>query len=165
MEMKMIHIFQNIYCGNENDAYQVLNSDDWAILHCCKNPFHKRMVGYKGNLPPNHPDYKYKINGRRMALNLVDMDTFSTNFVEFNHDMFKAAFCFLDSFQGKHNILIHCNQGESRGPSLTMLYLKHLAYFDEKDFSKAFNEFKLLYPNYRPKLNIFKNIEILWNRF
>lgn len=161
----MKNIFQNIYCGNENDAYQVLNSNEWVILHCCKDPFHKQMVGYVGNLQPNHPNYKYKINGRRMALNLVDMDNFSPNYVEFNYDMFRAAFKFLDSFQGKYNILIHCNQGESRGPSLTMLYLKHLAYFDGKAFNKAVEEFKLLYPLFRPKRNIFKNVEMLWDRF
>lgn len=160
-----MHIFENVYCGNEFDANQVLNSNDWVILHCCKDPFHKMMVGYSGNLQPNHPYYKYKIIGRRMALNLVDMDTFNSKYLEFNLEMFEAAFVFLDSFKNNTNILIHCNQGESRGPSLTMLYLKHLNYFSGISFFSALEKFKILYPAYSPKQNIYQNIRLLWDRF
>ena len=161
----MQHIYKNIYCGNELDAFQVLDSNDWVILHCCKDPFHKRMVGYTGNLPPNHPNYKYKISGARMALNLVDMDTFSPNYLEFNFEMFSASFAFLDSFDTNKNILIHCNQGESRGPSLTILYLKHLGYFSSDSFFTALDKFKTIYPAYSPRKNIYCNIQSLRDRF
>lgn len=142
-----------------------MNSSEWVILHCCKDPFHKELVGYRGNLPPNHPDYKFKISGRRMALNLVDMDVYNPKYLEFNLDMFIHAFRFLDSFQGSFSLLFHCNQGESRAPSLTMLYLKHLGYYDNKTFSEAYEEFKAIYPIFKPKDNIIKNVEGLWNKF
>lgn len=68
----MVEVYQNIFVGNETDAYSVLNNNEWAILHCCKHPFHTQMVGYKGSLKPTDPNYSHKICGNRMALNLVD---------------------------------------------------------------------------------------------
>ena len=75
----MILLYKNIFCGNQQDSESVITSNDWIILHCCKDPYHKQLVGYKGNLSPNHPNYAFIINNNRMALNLVDMDTFSPN--------------------------------------------------------------------------------------
>jgi hypothetical protein len=46
-----------------------------------------------------------------------------------------------------------------------MLYLKHLGYYDNKTFSEAYEEFKAIYPIFKPKDNIIKNVEGLWNKF
>ncbi|MFA6987921.1 MAG: hypothetical protein WC185_02590 [Acholeplasmataceae bacterium] len=100
-----------------------------------------------------------------MALNLVDMDFYSPDYLEFNYNMISQAFSFLDSNSLDKNILIHCNQGESRGPSLTMLYLKHIGYFKEDNFISAKNKFYQMYPKFNPKRNIITNIEVLWEGF
>ena len=161
----MIKIHNNIYCGDESDARVVIGFSDWVILHCCKDPYHKELVGYRGTLNPSHPNYSYIIKGNRMALNLVDMDFYSPNYLEFNYNMFSQAFLFLDNNSLSKNILIHCNQGESRGPSLTMLYLKHIGYFKEDNFISSKNKFYQMYPKFNPKRNIITNIEVLWERF
>lgn len=77
----MINLHNNIYCGNQYDSESVINNKDWIILHCCKDPYHKQLVGYIGNLSENHPNYAYIIKNNRMAL---DMDVFNPNYVEFN---------------------------------------------------------------------------------
>ncbi|MDR0934830.1 MAG: hypothetical protein LBM03_00805 [Erysipelotrichaceae bacterium] len=162
----MIKVYENIFCGNQLDEHSIKHLDDWVILHCCKIPYHMSMVGYKkSSLPPNHPDYKYKIQGKRMALNLVDIDLFNLNYIEFNYEMFTKAFEFLDGFQQIHNVLIHCNQGESRGPMVTMLYLKHLGLYKNKTFLDAYLEFKNRYPALKPKNYIYRTVESLWDRF
>ncbi|HHU80045.1 MAG TPA: dual specificity protein phosphatase family protein [Acholeplasmataceae bacterium] len=161
----MIRICSNIYCGDEIDARKVIGLSDWVILHCCKDPFHKELVGYRGNLNSSHPNYSYIIKGNRMALNLVDMDFYSPNYLEFNYNMFTTAFSFLDNNSSDKKILIHCNQGESRGPSLTMLYLKHVGYFKEDSYLSAKIKFYQMYPKFNPKRNIITNIEVLWERF
>jgi predicted protein tyrosine phosphatase len=161
----MIKIFNNIFCGDESDAREVVGLCDWIILHCCKDPFHKELVGYRGKLNSTHPNYSYIIKGNRMALNLVDIDSYNPDYLEFNYNMFSQAFSFLDKNSSGNNILIHCNQGESRAPSLTMLYLKHIGFFEKDDFSVAKQKFIQIYPNFKPKKNIITNIEQLWDRF
>lgn len=79
--------------------------------------------------------------------------------------MFQAAFDFLDIYDNSHNKLIHCNQGESRGPSIAMLYLAHIGYFKSLSYHEAREIFNKLYPIYNPRNNIFKNVVSLWNYF
>lgn len=162
----MIEIYKNIYIGDEQDYYSINDKKIWAILHCCKHPFHCNFVGYKGKLPSSHPNYALKRMDNEMALNLVDMDRFSENFLDFNKEMFEEAFAFLDEYRKKgYNILIHCNQGESRGPSLGMLYVAKLGAFDYSDFKESVEKFKRLYPKYNPKQNIYKTVCLLWRYF
>ena len=79
----MIEIYDSIFVGSEQDYYTIQREKDWAILHCCKNPFHCQFVGYRGSLSSNHPDYALKRIDNEMALNLVDMDRFSPNYFRF----------------------------------------------------------------------------------
>lgn len=164
----MIQIFCNIYVGDENDAHSIINkSKEWAILHCCKNPFHCEMVGYKGNLPKTHPNYAFIINDNRMALNLVDMDNY--NYDEIWHNffihIFNNAFNFIDKqiLLGK-KILIHCNQGESRAPSVALLYLISKGQHEDT-FENTVKSFKTKYPLYNPKAGIYGNIRDSWQYY
>lgn len=162
----MIEIYNNIFVGSEQDYYSIQREPNWAILHCCKNPFHCQFVGYHGSLSPNHPDYALKRIGNEMALNLVDMDKFSPNYLNFNQIMFENAFSFLDEYRNNgFKLLIHCNQGESRGPTLGMLYAARLGVFDYVDFDSTVQKFRSIYPIYNPKLNIYLTTKNLWNNF
>lgn len=162
----MIEIFNNIFIGSEQDYYATQGEPNWAILHCCKNPFHCQFVGYRGNLPPNHPDYALKRINNEMALNLVDMDKFSANYLEFNKYMFETAFLFLDEYRNIGcKLLIHCNQGESRGPTIGMLYAARLGLFNYANFDSTVQAFRTVYPFYNPKVNIYLTAKNLWNYF
>ena len=162
----MVEIYKNIFVGSEDDYYSLMNTQGWAILHCCKNPFHCQFVGYKGNLSPLHPDYAFKRKDNEMALNLVDMDKYSTNYLMFNKNMFDNAFKFLDEYRQKgYKILIHCNQGESRAPTLGMMYIARLGAFNFRDFDSTIKEFIKIYPYYNPKLNIYETVKNLWRYF
>lgn len=162
----MIEIYKNIFVGSENDYYSITNIQEWAILHCCKHPFHCSFVGYKGSLASSHPDYALKRLGNEMALNLVDMDKYSANYLDFNKSMFEKVFNFLDEYRVKdYKILIHCNQGESRAPTLAMLYVAKLGGYGYKNFEDTVEEFRLVYPNYQPKTNIYLTVQNLWTYF
>ena len=162
----MIEVFDNIFVGNEQDYYDMQNLDNWAILHCCKHPFHCSFVGYRGSLNSNHPDYAYKRIDNEMALNLVDMDKYNGNYLDFNKAMFETAFAFLDEYRNHgYRLLIHCNQGESRGPTVGMIYISRLGAFDYVDFNTALPKFQSLYPLYNPKENIFRTAQNLWSYF
>ena len=162
----MIEVLDKIYVGNEQDYYSIAGDNDWAILHCCKNPFHLELVGYKGNLISLHPDYSLKRVDNRMALNLVDMDKFNPTYLDFNHQMFNNAFSFLDEYRLLNKkLLIHCNQGESRGPSLGLLYISRLGKYDFSDFNTSELMFRQIYPHYNPKQNIYQTVKSLWSKF
>lgn len=162
----MIEIFQNVFIGSERDYFIIQHQLNWAILHCCKNPFHCEFVGYKGSLSPSHPDYALKRRENEMALNLVDMDRFSTDYLPFNKKMFTTAFAFLDEYRTQgYKLLIHCNQGESRAPTLGMLYAARLGAFDYADFDTSVQRLHSLYPQYSPKKNIYMTVRSLWCDF
>ena len=104
----MKEIYHDIFIGNEQDYYAIQRESNWAILHCCKHPFHCQFVGYRGTLPPTHPNYALKRIENEMALNLVDIDRFSENYLDFNRDMFDTAFHFWMSidFRGTKSLFI-----------------------------------------------------------
>lgn len=162
----MTEIVNNVFVGSEQDYYAIQKELNWAILHCCKNPFHCQFVGYRGSISPKHPDYALKRIDNEMALNLVDMDRFSANYLDFNKEMFKTAFSFLDEYRiNGYKLLIHCNQGESRGPTLGMLYAARLGAFNYVDFDSTVQAFRTIYPFYNPKNNIYLTTKNLWNYF
>lgn len=162
----MIEIISGVFVGGEQDYYDIQRREGWATLHCCKNPFHCAFVGYRGNLPSSHPNYALMRKENEMALNLVDMDRFSPNYLDFNREMFATAFSFLDEYREQgYKLLIHCNQGESRGPTLGMLYAARLGAFDYADFDVTVSGFKKLYSLYNPKANIYLTTKSLWNDF
>lgn len=160
----MIEVYNKIYVGNEQDAKKLLFNSDWVVLHCCKNPFHCDMVGYRGNLNKNHPNYPYIVKGNRMALNLVDIEYYDSSWHEFYINMFANAFDFIDNqLSAGKRILIHCNKGESRGPSVALLYMGYQGYYQE--FDKAVEDFRKKYPLYNPKSGIYENIKACWDYF
>ena len=152
----MKEIYHDIFIGNERDYYEIQRESNWAVLHCCKHPFHCQFVGYRGNLPSTHPDYALKRIENEMALNLVDMDRFSENYLSFNRDMFTTAVSFLNEhrLQG-YKILIHCNQGESRVPTIGLLYIGRLGTFEYADLDKSVQKLRKVYLAYMPQKTYF----------
>lgn len=174
----MIEITDNIYVGNDQDYNQIINNhfifntNEWAFLHCAKIPFHQKMARYNRDLPRNHPDYKYKIIGNRMALNLIDFPEYDSIWKEHYKVMFHSAVEFLNEqyYEEGKKILIHCNQGISRGPSLAMLFLANIGFYNYKNFEETEKLFKNDYIKYNPKECIKNNIKNVWqelviNRF
>lgn len=45
----MIEIYNNLFIGNEMDYEKnVKRQNGWAIVHACKEPYHRQAVGYSG---------------------------------------------------------------------------------------------------------------------
>lgn len=163
---RLIQVYKNIYIGNEKDAREIINSKDWSFVHCCKEPYHRKMVGYsKRSLDKEHPNYGYIIKDNRMALNIIDANFYNKDFLPLTRDIFENTFAFVDAeYERGQKILFNCNLGGSRAPSIAFLYLsKRGAY--SKDFLKAFNEFSKDYPIYAPRLGIFLMVKNCWEHF
>ena len=118
----MIEIHPNFFVGNQDDfEYQVNGQEDWAVAHACRDPYHRQLLGYKGRgAPKDHPEYLYAERGNRLYLNLVD----AADPVYIPKEVIDKAVAFIhEKLAEGLKVLVHCNQGESRGPGIGFLYL------------------------------------------
>lgn len=153
----MIPIYERIKIGTEESCCP--GSPRLAVVHACKSPCHQRAVGYGGNLPSTHPNYLALELAHDLYLNIIDptiplfkLETF-TRFLRFATLQYESG----------AELLIHCNQGESRAPSLALLFLaKRLNAIPNRSFSDAKPAFSALYPNFRPGLGIERFLSEQW---
>ena len=156
----MFEIRERLSIGNGDDCRY--GDDNWGVVHACKHPCHQGAVGYRGSLSSTHPYYLVFERENDLFLNMIDpprplfmLQSF-TSFLEFTSRQWE---------DGK-NILIHCNQGESRAPTLAMIFMaKHLKELPNSSYSEARNEFEKLYPGYRPGNGIQIYLDKKWNEF
>lgn len=148
----MIEVLKNLYIGNQDDyEFKVKGNDGWVIVHACKEPYHRGLLGYTGRgAPKDHPEYLFAKRNNRLFLNIVDVE--SPEYIA--KEIIDTALTFINEAL-THNIkcLVHCNQGESRSPSIGFLYLAANNGLS-KDFATAENEFRKIYPSYNPKNGI-----------
>lgn len=147
----MVEIHPRLFVGTETDfETQVGASGTWWVVHACKDPYHRRLLGYSGRgAPKDHPEYLVARRDRRLYLNLVDAD--DPDYIP--KEIVDAAIAFVDEARKSADpVLIHCNLGESRSPSLGLLHLAaRIGSIGRSGFEAAETEFRLLYPRYNPK--------------
>lgn len=127
-------------CLHEKDR------DERAIVHACKEPCHRRAVGYRDrSLPSSHPDYLHREDPYNLYLNIIDPPI-----PLFKPESFTIFFNFMDRVITQRPVLIHCNKGESRAPSLTLLYMaKRLNLLPDESYAAAAAAFAAQFP-YKP---------------
>lgn len=159
----MIEIHPNLYVGSQEDEAAIRGQVGWFIIHACKEPYHRQALGYTGQgAPKQHPEYLLAERPGRLILNLVDVAQVSF-----------VAPIIIDTAVGAihHNIgaarvLVHCNQGFSRSPSIALLYLlKHTNALGSRDYTVALDAFRALYPAYLPAQGMADYVRINWGKY
>jgi len=147
----MIEIYPRLFIGSAMDyEMTVKHQHGWWVVHACKEPYHRQLLGYTGRgALKNHPEYLMAERGNRLFLNLVD----AADPAYIPKEIIDAALQFVDkALQPGGRVLVHCNQGESRSPSLGLLYLAvHTDILPRTSLAEAEEAFRRLYPAYRPK--------------
>lgn len=161
----MIEVHSNLFVGDENDyELGVAGQEGWAVVHACKEPYHRRALGYRSRgAPKDHPEYLVAHRGNRLILNIVDVNDPAF----FATEMIDAALDFIDEAltQGQ-KVLIHCNQGESRSPAIALLYMaSRLRVLPTTLLEAAEQQFSTLYPNYAPKPGIRGYLAQNWEHY
>lgn len=158
----MIEVHPRIFVGNQDDyEWNVARLPDWAVVHACKEPYHRQALRYTSRgAPKNHPEYLVARRDNRLILNMVDAD----NPLFFDIGMINQALDFIaEEYSIGRSVLIHCNQGESRGPSVALLYLTARAcVLPTGSHAEAEQAFQLIYPAYAPKYGIREHLRINW---
>lgn len=161
----MIEVHARLFVGNEQDyEYSVSGQSGWAVIHACKEPYHRQALGYSGRAAPNtHPEYLIARRGNRLILNLVDTD----NPMFFNRGMISQALDFIDQQRAsKLDVLVHCNLGESRAPAIALVYMAaRLRVISTDSLEEAEREFSKLYPYYNPKMGIRGHLRQYWREY
>lgn len=154
----MEKITNNIFVGSDLDCFDA--KPGWAVVHACKVPCHRRAVGYVGNLPASHSNYLFLVRGENLYLNMIDPPV----------PLFRPLlFATTLEFVGRHmsegkNILIHCNRGESRAPTLALIVLaKRLHLISAESYDLARQEFTRIYPHYYPGRGIQSYLAEAWD--
>ncbi|RKH06112.1 phosphatase [Corallococcus sp. CA053C] len=146
----MVEIWPGLNIGSESDYEQkVRHLDGWSVVHACKDPYHRQALGYSGRgAPKEHPEYLIARRNNRLILNLVDVA--DPAFIP--KECVDAAIDFTsEALTGGRKVLIHCNQGGSRAPSIGLLYLiARTPCIGAQSFVDAEAEFRALYPAYAP---------------
>lgn len=159
----MIEVYHKLFVGSQEDYEDLLpNGKDIFVLHAAKEPYHRDYVGYTGKAcDKDHPEYLMAIRWNNMAVNLVDAQESKY----FNPDLIKEVVKkILYLLINKKTVYIHCNQGESRAPSLALLVLLGLHAVSE-DYGVAVKQFKMIYPNYNPGKGISDFLTENWNDY
>lgn len=162
---EMIEVYSNLFVGDQRDyEYNVSHKSGWAIVHACKEPYHREALGYIGRgAPKDHPEYLVARRRNRLMLNIVDAD----NPMFFHKAMIDQALNFIDEMhENNQNILVHCNQGESRAPSIALLYMaSRLDALPTDSLESAEEKFRHMYPNYHPKFGIRGHLCQYWSQY
>ena len=176
----MQKVFKNLYCGSEQDFYASLlclnfpprtemelltcMPEEWAVVHAAKEPFHRMALGYVGRgAPKDHPEYLWSERpGNRLAMNIVDAPR--PEF--FDKGMIDKALDFIgQKLSEGMKVLVHCNQGESRAPSICLLYLIKTGALKGPTLQEYVAEFKEIYPDYNPGAGMWGFVEANWREY
>lgn len=152
-----VEVYPRLQVGSESDCRS--SSGGHAVVHACKSPCHQRFVGYRKSLPKDDPHYLVWRQGFDLVLNLIDPPV-----PLFQAESFRVFLEFAsEAWDSGKTLLIHCNQGESRAPSLALLFMaKRLKELPSETYQAAAAQFRSLYPRYSPGEGIRQYLSQHW---
>lgn len=159
----MIEVAKNLFVGNQNDYENLVKfRNDFSVVHACKEPYHRKALGYSGRgAPKNHPEYLIARRGSRLILNLIDVD--DPNYIP-EEIIFKAVNFIEEELSHSKKVLVHCNQGESRGPGIGIICFARSKSVSDLPYNSVRKEFEKVYPMYNPSLGINRFLELHWKK-
>ncbi|MGQ4002899.1 dual specificity protein phosphatase family protein [Francisellaceae bacterium CB299] len=107
---------------------------------------HQSVVGWSGRgCDKGNPYYLFKEEQDAIYLNMIDGD--DPKYV--SGQMINPALNFIKkNLDNNEKVFIYCSLGESRSPSIALMYLLEYGLLDKES---AVFQFKKMYPNYNPK--------------
>lgn len=147
----MIQILDTrLHIGTRLDA-TLRNDDAWAVVNTAKT-VHCEIMGWGNRPPSDHPNYVEFEDGQLLSFNWVDGPASLFDYQRRGVERFIQALDFIDRWYPTKDILINCDQGQSRSPTLALLYLaKRLKRIPDTSFHDARMEFQMVYLAYAPK--------------
>lgn len=153
----MEEIYKNIFIGSD---YDCLHTSRMAVIHACKT-CHQKALNYTKSLPQTHPNYLIAEEKNNLYLNMVDMSRELSPL--YTNPVMSKAMEFIDKSADNGKILIHCNQGMSRSPSIGLLFLARKNVINNTSYRNAKSDFLKIYPFFSPGTGIELYMAGNWN--
>jgi len=158
-EVLMVEVHARIFVASQSGCTHAVLPGK-SFVHACKQPCHQWAVGYRGNLAASHPNYLVVERGDHLYLNMVD--PLKPLFMPESFGAFRD-FARRQYGMGRE-LVIHCNLGESRAPSLALLFMaKDLKAINGGTYAEASEAFRQVYPSYRPGRGIATFLNRNWH--
>ena len=145
----MIEVHPNLFVGDDSDAANVGGEPGWFVVHAAKEPYHRAALGYTGQgAPKGHPEYLFAHRDGSIALNLIDGPEPAMIPREAITEALRSI---QHNITNGRKVLVHCNQGRSRSPTISLLWMcLYTTKFDDCDFDQAVARFTEIYPAFAP---------------
>jgi hypothetical protein len=159
----MIEVYPNLFVGSQEDEAALGGREGWFVIHACKEPYHRQALGYTSRGAPKvHAEYLIAERPGRLILNLVDVE--DVNFVA--PEIIEAALAAIRDNIATRKVLVHCNQGMSRSPTIALLYLlRHTDALGGREHGAALQAFQALYPPYAPAGGMAGYARLNWEKY
>ena len=137
----------NIYVGTRADSS--LRSAPLLAVVTLSTTVPVASLGWGNSQPRDHPHCLAFEDGQFLSFNWVDGP--ARMYEWSGPSSFVRALDFSDRWHPTKSILINCDLGQSRSPTVALLYLaKRLKTISEDSFAAARADFVLIYPQYAP---------------
>lgn len=136
-------------------------------IHACKSPCHQQAVGYTGSLHPDHLHYlHFTVHDKFLGENALYLNIIDPHPPLFKQESFDIFLRYTQAaYDNGQDIIIHCNQGRSRAPTLALLFAaKRLKAITDESFDAARAEFEKIYPEYAPGKGIETWMQKNWEK-
>jgi len=172
----MIEVYPHLWVGAQTDLVHVQDhdhvdgqvhiKDGWFVVTAAKEPWHRQALGYTGRAASkDHPEYLWAERQRRVILNLVDVDDpayIRREIMDHAASWISRALT-MPAVDGRMpRVLVHCNQGQSRAPTVALWFMHKHTDALPADREEAIALFKSKYPAYEPAQGMAKWIEANW---
>ncbi len=144
----MKKLYHNLYVGGDRDCMEFKG----AVVHACQSCFVRSV---KGNIR----DKKVYEMNNNLYLNLLDISSLS---FEYAFPMIKRSMEFIDGYIKDMEVLVHCNFGMSRSPSIALLYMARKCYINNASFKDALKDFHEIYVYYSPGMGMYRYFDNYW---
>ncbi len=151
----------NLYVGTKEEYSNAIAKDMkivCALNRASNYVTHQSAVGWTGRgCNPDHPYYLYKETEEAIYLNMID----GNNPKYISDTMINPALAFIDRhLQADNSVFIYCSLGESRSPSIALMYLLEHNLIKKENALIDFQD--NYYLNYYPKDGVRLYIENRW---
>lgn len=147
----MKRVAERLYVGTVRDITPT-GPPDWSLVSATQT-IHYPLIGWdrKYNKPDrNHPNYIVLEQERHLSLNWVDG---AAHLYQWSGpETFRRILDFIDrELADGRNVLVRCDQGYSRSPSVALLHMaKRMQLLPADSFLSARDAFVAIYPGYQP---------------
>lgn len=139
----MIEIAPGVNIGSKKDLRK---AKGLSILSACQTIHYQKLGWTRRTVDPTSHLYLENRGEKFLTLNWVDAA--AKYYTLGGPESFSNALTWISD---NNPCLVHCDQGESRAPTLGLLYLaKRIGSIDDASFEAARHDFLKVYPNYRP---------------